>query len=464
MQGHSSWSYAPYSPFLFETGDIYICRVVPSETSIHFEWLKNDNADTYCVYYRKRDCGEFEKAGETKETYFDIENLITDTDFEFYVECKNLKSRIRLARTGYVIGTVVNYLHPDDKVYSFSGNSLCSPDLLIHPDGYWLSTMDVYGTGTPKNFTMIFRSDDKGETWHYVSELMPCFWSRMFLHKGDIYMIACSTSYGDLLIGKSTDGGKTFCTPTVIMRASGGRNGVPGFHKNPQNIVVYNGRIYETIEWGNWDQEEYKHAAMVMSCSVDDDLMVAENWHLTPPVKYSSDWEGVAVGKTLETIEGTLCVAPDGDLYNVMRYNIGDGKPSYGLVLSYKVNTEDPDAPLQYSHAIKYPCNLSKFMIKRDEVSGLYYSIGSRIDCEERIGHRNLLSLMVSEDMENWDVKMDIIDRRCDDHDKVGFQYVDFHFEGDDIVFLCRTAMNNAQSFHNTNYQTFHRIKNFRNI
>ena len=36
--------------------------------------------------------------------------------------------------------------------------------------------------------------------------------------------------------------------------------------------------------------------------------------------------------------------------------------------------------------------------------------------------------------------------------------------EGEDIIYLCRTAMNNANNFHDSNYSTFHRIKNFRNI
>jgi hypothetical protein len=36
--------------------------------------------------------------------------------------------------------------------------------------------------------------------------------------------------------------------------------------------------------------------------------------------------------------------------------------------------------------------------------------------------------------------------------------------EGDDILYLCRTAVNGANSFHNSNFTTFHRIKNFREV
>ena len=46
----------------------------------------------------------------------------------------------------------------------------------------------------------------------------------------------------------------------------------------------------------------------------------------------------------------------------------------------------------------------------------------------------------------------------------VGFQYPDFFIEGDDIFLLCRTAMNGAANFHDANYSTFHRIRDFRSL
>jgi hypothetical protein len=48
--------------------------------------------------------------------------------------------------------------------------------------------------------------------------------------------------------------------------------------------------------------------------------------------------------------------------------------------------------------------------------------------------------------------------------ERVGFQYADFGFDGDDLIFLCRTSMNGSYHFHDANYSTFHRVKNFREI
>jgi len=455
MKGYNLWSYAPYKPLLRDVGDIYICRIAPNENSIHFEWLDIGKVE-YSVFYRTRNAENFIYCGQTNTTEFDIENLETDTDFEFYVCSGEKKSLVRLARTGKTVGTVVNYLHPDDEAYSFSGRYLCSPSLVRHPDGFLLASMDLFAGGHPQNLTLIFRSDDDGETWHYVSELMPCFWGKMFIHNGELYMLSCSTEYGDLLIGKSTDGGKTFSAPVCLLRGSNGKSGYAGVHKNPQNICVYNGRLYNTLEWGAWANKEYCHAAMVMSCDINDDLLVPENWSFTPPRKFDPNFapEVAHLPCNTMTIEGTLVVDPKNRLLNVMRFG-GDR-----CVLAYEVNTQNPDAELSYSHCISFPANLSKFMIKYDAVSKKYYSIASRLH-ENMNTNRNLLSLMVSDDLENWYVVADLLDFSDQDPQKIGFQYVDFEIEGDDIIYLCRTAMNNAHNYHDANYSTFHRIKNF---
>lgn len=319
--------------------------------------------------------------------------------------------------------------------------------------------MDLFAGLHPQNLTLIFRSDDNGETWHYVSELMPCFWGKMFIHKGELYMLSVSTEYGDLLIGKSTDGGKTFSAPVALLRGSNGKNGNSGVHKSPQNIFVYNGRIYESLEWGAWANKKYGHAAMVMSCDVNDDLLIPENWSFSEPVCFDYFTPELAdLKKPVVTMEGTITLSPEGELLNIMRF----GKRNNAIV--YKVNTEDPGAPLEYSRLMHFEANFSKFIIEYDAISGKYYTVASRLYENSLDRARNLLSLMSSSDLKNWNVVCDLLDYRNCDPDKTGFQYVDFTFDGDDIIYLCRTAINNANSFHNSNYSTFHRIKNFRNL
>lgn len=272
-------------------------------------------------------------------------------------------------------------------------------------------------------------------------------------------MLACSTEYGDLLIGKSTDGGKSFSAPVALLRGSNGKNGNDGIHKNPQNILIDNGRIYTSLEWGTWHNHDFCHAAMVMSCDVNDDLLNPENWSFSAPrtfVPAAAEIEDLTA--TAMTIEGTVTKAPDGRLLDIMRFE------KFGYALAYEIDTQNYDAPLKYSHLIHFEANRAKFMIKYDSVSGKYYSVASRLYDNSNPDTRNLLSLMVSQNLDDWSVDFDIFDYRDCNPWKVGFQYVDFDFDGDDIIFLCRTAINNAHSYHDSNYSTFHRIKNFRDL
>ena len=456
MKGRSSWSHAPYRPFLTDVGDPYLCRIAPSETSVRLEWL----GDGVCeVFFRVSGEGEFLRHGSSDRGEYLLTDLAPDTDYEIYLQRGEDRSRIRLARTGYVPGTVVNYLHPRDTAYAFSGRYLCSPSLLKHPDGYLLASMDVYAGQHPQNLTLIFRSDDGGKTWRYQTEVMPCFWGKLFLHKGEVFLLAVDTEYGDLLIGKSSDGGKTFGTPTVLLRGANGKNGSSGVHKNPQNLLIHKGRIYNTLEWGSWKNKEYGHAAMVMSCDLKDDLTVAENWAFTPPMPFRPQWEGCeGLPANTMTIEGTLALSPDGRLLNLMRF----GKR--GFVLAYEVDTDDPHAPLKFHRLIEMPTTYSKFTVRYDEVSRRYYSVVCRLHegCPDNA--RNLLSLIRSEDLIHWEVVTDLLDYRQEDPGQVGFQYVDFLFDGEDLLYLCRTAFNGASNFHDSNYSTFHRLTDFRSL
>ena len=85
MKGYNKWSYRPYRPFLTEIGDIYICRIAPRENSVHMEWLDAGEA-SYDIYLKERDAEAFFRIGATASTEYDIENLKTDTDYEFFVQ------------------------------------------------------------------------------------------------------------------------------------------------------------------------------------------------------------------------------------------------------------------------------------------------------------------------------------------------------------------------------------------
>ena len=136
----------------------YICRIAPFETGFTFEWLDNNPHTEYKVFYGKR--GETVKTSlALVETVFTVENLIADTDYEFYVErADGTKSNTRLVHTGaFPKGTgVINYLHPEDKQYEFSGRFLCSPSIARTKSGRLVASMDVYGPEMAQNLMLLF--------------------------------------------------------------------------------------------------------------------------------------------------------------------------------------------------------------------------------------------------------------------------------------------------------------------
>jgi hypothetical protein len=265
-------------------------------------------------------------------------------------------------------------------------------------------------------------------------------------------MLRCSTEYGDVLIGRSDDGGKTWTKPTVLLRGCCHPRQV-GWHRAPMPVLIKNGRVMTDVQYGAWSEKVFCDA--VLSADAESDLLCADNWvctelfdareHISPlPEKI---WGG---------IEGNVIETPDGKVVDFLRF-----ADKTALILNY--DPKDPEAEPILDSVIDFPATASKFNIVFDDVSKKYYAIVS-FALDEPQTKRNLLSLICSEDLINWSLSAHLIDRRNDEPKEVGFQYVDFMIEGDDILYLCRTAVNGANSFHNSNFTTFHKIKNFREV
>ncbi len=81
-------------------------------------------------------------------------------------------------------------------------------------------------------------------------------------------------------------------------------------------------------------------------------------------------------------------------------------------------------------------------------------------------GIRNTLALTYSRDLRHWVIRKVLL--RHPDTSKHGFQYVDWQFEGADIIAACRTAWDDeaggAHNYHDANFLTFHRWRDFREL
>jgi hypothetical protein len=117
---------------------------------------------------------------------------------------------------------------------------------------------------------------------------------------------------------------------------------------------------------------------------------------------------------------------------------------------------------------IDFPGGAKKFTIRYDKVTKRYYSLVNKIlrfdQSITAAQHRNTLALISSADFKIWRTDSIILD--YNDVKKTAFQYIDWQFEGKDIIFVSRTAFDDgvggAHNYHDANYFTFHRIENFR--
>ena len=250
-----------------------------------------------------------------------IDGLVDEQDYEFCLARvgQRAESAVRLVRTGQAPGTIVNYLHPEDEVYAFSGHSLCSPTLVRLPSGALLAGMDVFaGQYGNSKLTLLFKSTDNGENWRYVTDIYPSFWPKLFVHRGALYLLSVSQDYGDLLIGRSLDEGETWTAPTHIITGCGPFEMGP--HKAPMPVIEHNGRLYTGIDYGCW--RHHRHANGLLSIDVDADLLNAADWRFTPFTQFSADWPGAPLGPCPGCIEGNAVVAPDGTIANYLRIDL----------------------------------------------------------------------------------------------------------------------------------------------
>jgi hypothetical protein len=121
----------------------------------------------------------------------------------------------------------------------------------------------------------------------------------------------------------------------------------------------------------------------------------------------------------------------------------------------------DPDHDL-----IQVPGGCKKFTIRYDTRSECYWSLTNWAQDKDRDRalnterQRNTLALTCSRDPRSWSVRSVILYHPDVRH--MGFQYADWQFDGDDIIAVSRTAFGDAPNCHDSNYLTFHRIRDFR--
>lgn len=461
MRGKTTWQARPFRLANDSEDCPEITRIAPTQNSVFLSWIDEKLCSDYAVAYRPIYSSEGWQATVSHVCEIYIKDLQENTDYEVFISRDDgNQSRTRYFRTGVVPGVVINYLHPQDPRYSFSGRALCSPSIVRTPSGSLLCTMDVFSGNAPQNLSFVFRSKDNGETWHYVCDLCPLFWGNLFVHKDKLYILGTNTEFGDMIIGMSNDDGETWTTPVHLF--TGSSTVGCGWQQAPMPVVHFKGRIWFAVEYAGHGVQT---GASVLSVSEDVDLLNPANWTASFPVPLNTGWQGAPEGKLYSIAEGNIIPNRQGGLSCLLRINASVPKPGKGFAVVLNINTENPEEPMCFQSFANLPSGYnSKTFILYDSICDKYIAVGNTCALNVPVSTRNTLSLMCSEDGMNYRIVADIINYNSAPSDLVGFQYPYFFIEEEDLFLQVRTALNGARNFHDANYSTFHRIKDFRRM
>lgn len=339
------------------------------------------------------------------------------------------------------------------------GRFVGSPSLVRLPSGTLIASNDLFGLGQgDMPPTLIHRSEDDGSRWEQIAQVDGQFWSSLFLHGDDLYLMGTTAEYGSVAIRRSSDEGGTWTTPsdsTVGLLAADAP-----YHAAATPVVQFEGRVWRAMEWVRepivWPSS---FEAALFWANSGSDLLRADSWNATEHHSFPSTDSGFG------WLEGNPVVTREGELVNVLRVHVRDEAERAALLSVTGLATA---SPILSSEPMFAPLSgaSKKFSIRFDPESDRYFTLVNITEGTPSNPSiwRNRLALASSRDLLAWDYHVVLLSHA--DAARHGFQYAEWQLDGDDLIFLSRTAYDDdaggAENYHDANYLTFHRLRGFR--
>ncbi len=356
-------------------------------------------------------------------------------------------------------GIIINHIPKSTGIF------IGSPSICMLPNGHYVASHDEFG---PKSSewqsakTRIFTSADKGVTWKQIGLIDGQFWSNLFYHNDALYIMGTNKHHGNFIIRKSKDNGKTWTIPYDT------KNGLlleGEYHTAPVPIILHNGRLWRAVEYATAKSTKWgeRYSATVLSAPINADLMNAKSWTRSNSLPFDDTYLN---GSFKAWLEGNTVVSRTGKILNILRVHAPDKKDEYCAIVN--VDKRGNNISFDKDNFFKMPGASKKFTIRYDKESDKYWSLVNYVlDPNKGVQNdkvRNCVALVSSVDLRNWAINKILISHP--DHLKHGFQYIDWQIEGDNIIYVSRTAYDDndggADNYHNANYLTFNTVKNFR--
>ena len=363
---------------------------------------------------------------------------------------------------GKAPGVVVDHSPASAGIY------IGSPSLAVLTNGDYIASHDEFGPKSTEHrraVTRVFASRDRGATWQPRSTVDGQFWSTLFVHRGALYLLGTDKHHGNAIIRRSADAGATWSTPTNAAAGLLRDNGQ--YHCAPVPVIEHRGRLWRAMERRNppvgWG---ITYCAGMLSVPVEADLLDAANWTFSNFLPSDTRWLNNSFGGWLE---GNALATRDGRIVDLLRVET-PGYPEKAAL----VNISDDGRSATFDPArgfLNFPGGAKKFAIRFDPASDRYWSLATLVPVSQQSqtrpgGVRNTLALVCSQNLVEWTTRCLLLHHP--DPVKHGFQYVDWQFDGEDIIAACRTAFDDdqggAHNNHDANFLTFHRFVRFRHL
>ena len=350
-----------------------------------------------------------------------------------------------------------------------TGLYIGSPSIAVLPDGTYVASHDFFGPKSSEHrsaVSVVFHSTDRGVSWERIARIDGAFWSSLFVHEGELFLVGTTRHHGLVVIRRSSDGGRTWTSPSDgdsgLLTESG------EYHTGPMPVLMHNGRLWRAFEdAGGGDRWGIRYRPMMMSAPVEADLLQRRNWTFSNYLQRDPTWMD---GRFHAWLEGNAVATPDGEVLDILRMHYG-GRGGRAAVV--RISSDGKKASFDPENGfIDFPGGAKKFTIRFDPRSKAYWSLvnpvtsAARLQRDNAASIRNTLALVRSTDLKNWDIRCVLLHHP--DVLKHGFQYPDWRFDGEDMIAAIRTAyddgLGGAHNAHDANFLTFHRFVKFREL